>query len=615
MEIQDLKGRMRELFGIPNKLLPKLKYQIKDLYVNPRYRNIAPELLHKIAINLFASDYFPIVSRNIRIDKFTFSVIMGGIAYNMNVPFKMPFLKVDTDDIDLKIYTTDINYLEKNEKSVNKVLAVLRFTVIIICMYAKQILELIKQITSEFSSSSKANAKTIHKNTIKQHKSKFKIHQKKYTKNKGQSKGKGKISNKLTKKYGKPVQQHKQQHKQHKQQHKQINQKKPQNGGAPVKFGSFLNDYNILVQIKKKNENNVNEIIEKLDLTTMSYSDIFSTIMAKIDDPDVLVTNKISYNIQYADGKIHNKFRSITFSDTKIIFPNKENPAFYAQYLMNNPKDVGKKIDTLVNEYIPIDKIIETKPCGNNCKFSSVKTLLLDTTLMLSYADLLAYEKLETTGKVLVPVGFLFKYYKYLTKYLRLFVIKKYANGTLNDNFLNQSKQLWTYVMTNLKINTSQVSETDEINISYKKILNEFHQNLFINQSLLNNYPDLKESINEYSNMVYYINNSRALFKDLDSKSKHVGETLESITIQMAEHELSKSSSKHFGGSNIYSGGNVKRFTLQSATNYDDLELDNLEKNQKITKQIIISKVNNLIHDEITTLNITSKYIFQSSRI
>jgi hypothetical protein len=104
---------------------------------------------------------------------------------------------------------------------------------------------------------------------------------------------------------------------------------------------------------------------------------------------------------------------------------------------MNNPKNIGKKIETLVNEYIPIDKIIETKPCGNNCKFTSTKTLILDTALMLSYADLLAYENLETSCKVLVPVGFIFKYYKYLTKYLRLFVIKKYANNTLSENFLN----------------------------------------------------------------------------------------------------------------------------------------------------------------------------------
>jgi hypothetical protein len=331
--------------------------------------------------------------------------------------------------------------------------------------------------------------------------------------------------------------------------------------------------------------------------------------MTKIDDPDLLITNKISYNIHYSDGKIHNKYRSITFSDIKIIYPNKETPAFYSYYLMNNPKDIGKSIETLVNEYIPIDKIIDTKSCGNNCKFTSTKTLLLDTVLMLSYADLLAYENLETSGKVLVPVGFLFKYYKYLTKYLRLFVINKSANNTLSENFLNQSKQLWNYVMKNLKINTSFISETDQINIAYKKIINKFHQNLFINQSLLKNYPELKEPIQEYSKIVYYINNSRALFKDIDSKSKYVGETLESITIQMAEQELSKSSSKHFNGGGAITSIIRKRFTLNSNANYDDLELDNLEKNQKITKKLIIDKINNLVKNEITTLTVISKNI------
>jgi len=571
MEVPELKGRMRDLFGITPRLILKLKYQIKNLYANSKIRNIAPELLHKIAINLFANDYFAITSRNIRIDKFTNSIIMGGIAYNMNVPQSMPFLKLDTDDIDLKIYTTDINYLEKNEKAVNRVLSILRFTVIIICMYSKQILELIKIITKEIhEESNKSKSKKAKPEKIK-------------------SKNKSKFHKHLTKK-------------RHDKKHD-----KKQRGGAPVKYGTFLNDYNIFVQIKKKNEDNVNEVIEKIDLSKMSYADIFSTIMTKIDNPDLLITNKISYNIQYADGKIHSKYRAITFSDTKIIYPNKENPAFYAQYLMNNPKNIGKKIETLVNEYIPIEKIIETKPCGNNCKFSSVKTLLLDTALMLSYADLLAYEKLEITGKVLVPVGFLYKYYKYLTKYLRLFVIKKYANGTLSDKFLNQSKQLWNYVMNNLKVNTSLISETDKVNIEYKKLINEFHQNLFINQSLLNNYPELKEPIQEYSTMVYYINNSRSLFKDVDSKSKHVGETLESITIQMAEKELSKSSSKHLNGGSRDKQLH-KKITLNSNNDYDDIELDNLE-NDKITKKIIMDKISNLVKDEITTLNTINQYI------
>ena len=65
---------------------------------------------------------------------------MGGTAFNMNIPTKMGFLKVDTDDIDLKIYTTDINYLEKNTKALNRVLSVFRFTLIIMCFYLKQIM-------------------------------------------------------------------------------------------------------------------------------------------------------------------------------------------------------------------------------------------------------------------------------------------------------------------------------------------------------------------------------------------------------------------------------------------------------------------------------------------
>jgi hypothetical protein len=225
---------------------------------------------------------------------------------------------------------------------------------------------------------------------------------------------------------------------------------------------------------------------------------------------------------------------------------------------------------------------------------------------MLSYADLLAYEDLTTNSTVLVPVGFLFKYYKYLTKYLRLFVVKKYYEGTLNGTFLNAAKNLWTYIWKTLKINTSLISETDEINIVYKKILNEFHQNLFINKKLLNEYPELKEPIDEYSIMVYYINNSRALFKKVDGKSGHVGESLESITIQMADQELSKHSGVQDGGQNggqnggKYSG---KRLRLHNNYDYDDIELDNLEKGVKVNKKLIISKIDTLLHNEIEMLN------------
>lgn len=160
-----LKGHLRELFGIPNKLLPKLKYQLKYLYSNNKFKSVSLESLHQIVINLFASDYFPIVSHNIRSDKFNYAVIMGGIAFNMNMASKMSYLKLNTDDIDLKIYTTDINYLKKNEKAVARVLSVFRYAVIIICIYLKQILELIKNFTNtniiDDINSSKTKKKTI----------------------------------------------------------------------------------------------------------------------------------------------------------------------------------------------------------------------------------------------------------------------------------------------------------------------------------------------------------------------------------------------------------------------------------------------------------------------
>ena len=504
-----IKGRLKELFEIPNKLLPKLKYQHQYLYSNNKYKFVSPESLHRMVINLFTTDYFPIVSRNIRTDKFNYAVIMGGIAFNMNMPAKMPFLKIDTDDIDLKIYTTDINYLEKNEQAVLRVLSVLRFVVIIICMYLKQILELIKNFATDSINSSKTKKISSHKKDGKEIKKQhIGKHIQKYSKKHIQQNIKKDIKKDIKKNIKK--------------------YSKKQKGGKANNFQEkgILNDYKILILLKKKNDDNIHKVTEKLDLSKKSYEEIFSLLMSLIDDPDLLITIKLGYNMKYGDIKKPKRIRLITFSDSKIIYPSKEHPAFYSYYLLNNKKELGNTIEKLVGKFIPIDKIIETKSCGNNCKFTSINSLILDTTLMLSYADLIAYEDLTTDSNILVPVGFLFKYYKYLTKFLRLFVVKKYYEGTLNDKFLNAAKTLWTYVWKNLKINTTLI-EKDEKNISYKKILNEFHQNLFINKTLLNNYPELNEPIEEYSIMVYYINNSRALFKKVDDKSGHTGESLE----------------------------------------------------------------------------------------
>lgn len=534
-----IKGKMKDLFGLPPKVISKLKYHIRYIYSNVKIKSLHSEMLHRLVIDIFINDYFPIISKNIHIDKYNQSVIMGGIAYNKNVPTKLPFLKVETNDIDLKIYTTDINYIDQNEKALIRVLSVFRFSIIIICLYLKQVLELIKYYTNNGFLEDHNKKRSI-KHLAGGAKSRT-------IKNKFASKG-------------------------------------------------ILSSYGVLVQLKKRNEHNMNEVFSKLELTQMTYSEIYSEIMKIIDNPEILITNKITYNIRYGS---QNKQRAITFSDSQIIYPAKEHPAFYSYYFMNNKKQIDKTITQLINEKIPIDKIIDTISCNNNCKYTSVDSLILDTTLMLSYADLLYYENLASGGKVLVPVGFLFKYYKYLTKYIRLFVIKKFKNGTLKDTYVNAAKRLWSYTWSNFNIKTSLISETDETNIEYKRLLNEFHQNLFINKSLVKDYSELKDALDEYSHLVYYINSSRALFKKVDSESKHTGKSIESITIQMAEQELSRShtSMYHVGG------GDLK---LLDEISYDDMDLDNPEQKKSSTKSIkslILSKLDKLFKEEIEILN------------
>ena len=118
---EQLTGKLAELFGIPNKLIPKLRYNLHELNENIAARdgkiNIGNEL-HRIALNLFYTDYFPIVSRSIKIDEHNMTIIMGGISYNMNIPEHMKFMRLDTDDIDIKIYSTGISYLEQHKVAI-----------------------------------------------------------------------------------------------------------------------------------------------------------------------------------------------------------------------------------------------------------------------------------------------------------------------------------------------------------------------------------------------------------------------------------------------------------------------------------------------------------------
>lgn len=136
-----LTGKLKQLFEFPNKLVPKLHYNLHELIrrivTKSGKLQIADEL-HHIALKLFYTDYFPIISSSIKIDEHNMTIIMGGISYNMNIPENMKHLRLNTDDIDIKIYTTGISYLEQDDDGIIKVLSVFKFTVLIICMYLKQ---------------------------------------------------------------------------------------------------------------------------------------------------------------------------------------------------------------------------------------------------------------------------------------------------------------------------------------------------------------------------------------------------------------------------------------------------------------------------------------------
>ena len=543
LEDNEIDDKLKVLFGISSKIIPKLVKLIKDLYINTKYKTVSPEAIHRVIINFFANDYYPLVSKNININKYNYPVISGGIAFNINIPAKLSFYKIDTEDVDLKIYTTSINYIEKTEK----VLPIFQNSIIIICVYLKQVLELIKIIINDFdlqTNKKKVNTVNIVK-TVK-YKPIHKLKKIKYTQ---------KV---------KPIA-----HKsiEHKPKYIKTKIAKPlKNIAGSVGGGNdiidiyskgILSKYQIKMQIKKRNDYKINEVVDNIDLTniTYSYSNLFDKIVNIINDPDLLITIKVGYVMR--NNNKATKIRNITFSDTEIYYPCNKYPTFYAYYLMNNHIDLNKTIEQLINYYIPLDKIMETKSCGNNCKYLSIKTLLLDTTLMLSYADLLAYENLPGVNDItdndskhskhskhsnLVPMRLLYKYYKYVIKYLRLFIIKKYYEGKLTGKFQSDANRLSSYVWQHFNIQTSIKSETEKVNIEYKILVHNFHQNLFINKTLLKEYPELIELVNEYTIMTYYINKSRSLFKALDDKSGHSGETLESLTIQMADQELSKRS-------------------------------------------------------------------------
>lgn len=547
----ELQGKLKQIFDVGTTIKTHLKNELIKMYSTSSFRNaITPDKLHKLVLNIFNTEYYPMISRNLKIDDNNLAVIMGGVAFNMNVPKKMiNFLETETDDIDLKIYTTDITTHNKSEKYVARVLSIFRFMILIICMYIKQISSLIVDFTDELFAEERKTKKTL--KTSKSKKSKT-----------------GKT--------------HKT-HKTHKSASAASSINKPKIEEKQKVFGIVKNCKAFII-IKSAKGN------ESTDISQLSYEDTFNFINENIVDIDALITNKMFYYVRYMKpfGIPQNKIK-ITISDSKIIYANNDYPAFYAYNFMKHRKNMEKPLSTLSKMNFQVSDIIDTKPCRNNCKYIAVDSLLLDITLMLSYADLLEKEDVPS-GNVLVPIGSIFKYYKYMIKFIKLHIIKKYYNGSLSVKFINPAKKLLRYVKDTLDKKTEQVPENLPINIAYKELLNKFHQDFFFNKSLLRNYIELGEVVETYHKYSYFINRSRDKFKEDINKEDINKEEMNNGNISI-------------------SGGGVSRSIMYKDIEYDDYELDNLQFTTKEKNKLIREKISNMFKEEINHLNKLSRRI------
>lgn len=527
-----LQGKLKQIFDIGPTIKRNLKNELINMYSTSTFKNsITPEKIHQLILNIFTTEYYPMISRNLKIDDNNLAVIMGGIAFNMNVPKKMiNFLETGTDDIDLKIYTTDITSHNKSEKHISRVLSIFRFMILIICMYIKQMSSLIVNFTNELFEEERQTKKTL-KNT------KSRINKTSSLKTSSSSKttsskNKSKIAEKQ-------------------------------------KVFGLVKNCKAFIIIKSTNGN------QSTDISLLSYEDTFNFINENINDIDVLITNKIFYHVRYMKpfGIPHNKIK-ITISDSKIIYANNDYPAFYAYNFMKNRKNMEKPLNVLSKMHFRVSDIIDTKPCRNNCKYIAVDSLLLDITLMLSYADSLEKEDIPS-GNILVPISSIFKYYKYMIKFIKLHIIKKYYNGTLSVKFINPAKKLLRYVKETLDKKTEIIPENLPINIAYKEILNTFHQDFFFNKTLLRRYIELNEIVETYHKYSYFINQSRDKFKQEDEQK---------------------------GGAGGRSG-TLSRTIMYKDVDYDDYELDNLQFTNKEKNKIIREKISNMLKQEINHLN------------
>ena len=603
-EYPKIEGKLKSTFILPSILINKMKLKMNDIYTNSNVKNpVVSSQIHKIILDLFIEEYYPLLSRNIKNDINTMAVIMGGSAFNMHIPIKMnKNLYIPTDDIDIKIYTNNINNITNNNFKLGNVLSVFKYVIVIICLYIKQIVtEIIEYSRNAFEPLEpyiKHTMKNIYNKTIKFSSSKFKSN---------------------------------------------IKAKSNQTGGEYIKktnliklkqrrFG-ILKSFKLKVQFKKENANEKTKDI--IDITDLSYNDTYNLLMSKITDPDVLITTKISYSIKHIKLIVpyNDKSRpSITFSDTKIIYPNIHNPYFFSYYFMtnnNNNKYINENItlEQLLKQNINISNIIDTKSCKNNCRYISIKYLQIDIIYMLRFAELLENEDI-LNGVIVVPVGSIYKYYKYMIKFIRTYIIKKFFNGTLinNKNFIDSSRKLIRYIENNLNKETKTENEALPINIICKNIISNFHQEFFIKQTMFPEYEVLRDLVNDYNNTVKFINKSCALFKKLDEKHNQSGkpiETIDSISILYADNKINENINNMDDG-NMAGGGKIDRknnkktkIILHDNYSFEDFELDNNKENTKtkthksiiMENKIIIDKLHKMLKNEIQFLSKLSQTI------
>ena len=614
-EFPHLEGKFKITYILPSILINKMHIKMNELYNNSNVKNpVVTSQIHKIILDLFIEDYYPLLSRNIKFDIHTMAVIMGGTAFNMNIPNKMnKNLYTPSDDVDIKIYTTEINTQFKNNGKLSHVLSIFKNVMVIICFYIKQIVaEIIEYSRNAFEplepyiKRTMKNMRSIYNKTIK-----LSSMNKKKTKN--NTKNNKKVS--------------------HVEQNGGVNYVKNKNliKLKQRRFG-ILKSFKFKIQFKKENENEKTKDI--IDITDLSYNDTYNLLMSKLVDPDIMITTKISYSIKHIKLIIpYEKSRpTITFSDTKIIYPSIHNPYFFSYYLMNSQKNNKNlhnleniTLEQLLKQNINISSIIDTKSCNNNCRYISIKYLQIDIIYMLRFAELIEHEDI-LKGIIIVPVGSIYKYYKYLIKFIRTYIIKKFFNGTLanNKSFIDSSRKLIRYVENNLNRETKSENEELPINILCKNIISNFHQAFFINQTMFPEYESLRELVNDYNNTVKFINRSCSLFKKLDDDQDDSGKTLDSISIQFGDNKFKDEMSK--SDDNMEGGGKKTKIILHDNYSYEDIELDDkhykdidkskgndkktkIQKIKSLENKIIIDKIHKMLKNEIQFLGKLSQSI------